>query len=251
MDVPKRKFLTAEWRYLIMGNYEVDPALLLPYVPLGTELDSWRGRTFVSIVGFLFLNTRVLGVAIPRHTNFEEVNLRFYVRRRGPEGWRRGVVFIKELVPRFAIATIARLAYNENYVALPMRHLVADRPGVDGHDREVNVEYRWRFRKQWHYLRAGAHGEPQPIAPGSEEEFIAEHYWGYSVQRHGGSLEYQVEHPPWCVWPVDEYTFDCDVAALYGQRFAGALRGRLSSVFLADGSAVTVRGGARIELHGR
>jgi len=247
MDVPRRKFLTAEWRYLIMGNYEVDPDLLLPYVPRGTELDSWRGRTFVSMVGFLFLNTRVLGVAIPLHTNFEEVNLRFYVRGRGPEGWRRGVVFIKEVVPRLAIATIARLAYNENYVALPMRHEITDRPRADGRARQVDVEYCWRFQKRWHCLRAGALGEPQPIAPGSEEEFIAEHYWGYSVQRRGGSLEYQVEHPSWCVWPVDEYTFDCDVAALYGQRFAGPLQGRPSSVFLADGSAVTVRGGARIE----
>lgn len=247
MKAPRRKFLTAEWRYLIMGNYEVDPNLLLPYVPRGTELDAWRGRTFISIVGFLFLNTRLLGVPIPMHINFEEVNLRFYVRRRGPEGWRRGVVFVKELVPRRAIATVARLAYNENYVALPMRHDVTDWPGTDGRAREVIVEYGWRLRQQWHCLRAVAHGKPQPIVPGSEEEFIAEHYWGYSRLRNGRTLEYQVEHPPWCIWAVNDFTFDCDVAALYGSHFAPSLCQQPSSVFLADGSAVVVRRGARIE----
>lgn len=246
MDVPKQEFLTAEWRYLIMGNYEVDPDLLLPHVPSGTELDTWDGRTFVSVVGFLFLNARVLRLAIPMHTNFEEVNLRFYARRRGPEGWRRGVVFVKELVPRRAIATVARLAYNENYVALPMRHEVTDTPALDDHAREVGVEYSWHFHKRWHCLRASAQGEPKPIVRGSEEEFIAEHYWGYSVQRNGSALEYQVEHPPWRVWPVDEYTFECDVAALYGSHFVDSLCGPPNSVFLANGSAVVVRRGTRI-----
>src|SRR3954468_20670393 len=117
-----RIFLAAEWRYLAMLNYQVDPAILHPHLPRGTELDIWNGRHYISLVGFRFLNTRVLGVPIPFHRNFEEVNLRFYVRRKGPEGWRRGVVFIAEIVPRFAIAAVARLFYNENYVALPTRH---------------------------------------------------------------------------------------------------------------------------------
>ncbi|MDH3674634.1 MAG: DUF2071 domain-containing protein, partial [Anaerolineae bacterium] len=116
------KFLTADWRYLAMLNYEIDPGVLLPYVPPGTELDSWGNKTLVSMVGFLFLNTRIFGVPIPFHTNFEEVNLRFYVRRQSPEGYRRGVVFIKEIVPKIAIAKIARAIYNENYIAIPMRH---------------------------------------------------------------------------------------------------------------------------------
>src|SRR5262245_20887686 len=111
-----RDFLTADWRYLVMINYEVDPEILHPYIPGGTELDQWQGRTFVSVVGFLFLRTRVLGLTIPFHHNFEEVNLRFYVRRRAIEGWRRGVVFIREIVPRWAIAAVAREFYNENYV---------------------------------------------------------------------------------------------------------------------------------------
>jgi uncharacterized protein YqjF (DUF2071 family) len=68
------KFLTAEWRYLAMINYEIDPAILLPHVPRGTELDEWQGKTFVSMVGFHFLNTRVLGVPLPFHRNFAEIN---------------------------------------------------------------------------------------------------------------------------------------------------------------------------------
>ena len=135
--VTPRVFLTGEWRYLAMLNYRVDAALLEPFVPHGTTLDDWQGTTYVSLVGFLFRDTRVLGVPIPLHRDFEEVNLRFYVRREADGEVRRGVTFIKEIVPRPAIATVARLAYNEPYVALPMRHSIAARPFVNLSDYTV------------------------------------------------------------------------------------------------------------------
>ena len=112
-------FLTANWRYLAILNYTVDPRLLAPFVPLGTEIDFENGETFLSVVGFLFLDTRLLGLPIPLYRDFEEVNLRFYVRRKSADTWRRGVVFIRELVPRRAIALIARACYGENYLAGP------------------------------------------------------------------------------------------------------------------------------------
>lgn len=236
------KFLTAEWRYLAMLNYEIDPACLLSYMPNGTELDSWNGKTSISVVAFLFLNTKVLGWSIPFHRNFEEINLRFYVRRLGPEGWRRGVVFIKEIVPRAAIAAVARRVYNENYVALPMRHEVTASFGPPS----LVVDYSWRFKEKWNQLQVKTKGDLQPITPGSEEEFITEHYWGYAAQSDGGCVEYQVEHPPWRVWQVGETIFDCDVAGLYGDVFAESLQGTPSSAFLAEGSAVVVRKGVKL-----
>jgi uncharacterized protein len=238
------RFLTAEWRYLAMLNYEVDPEILRPYVPAGTELDSWGGKTFMSVVGFLFLRTRVLGLPIPFHENFEEVNLRFYVRRRGNEGWQRGVVFIKEIVPKAAIATVARVFYNENYVALPMRHtLHLPDESASG---EVAVEYGWRFKDRWSHLRVKTRGNLQPMVTDSLEQFIAEHYWGYTAQRGGGCLEYQVEHPPWRIWQTEECALDCDIAGLYGPQFADTLCSRPASAFLAEGSPVVVRRGTKM-----
>jgi uncharacterized protein YqjF (DUF2071 family) len=238
------KFLSAEWRYLAMLNYEIDPAVLQPYVPRGVELDSWQGKTFASMVGFLFLNTRVLGLPVPFHTDFEEVNLRFYGRRRGEEGWRRGVVFIKEIVPKRAIATVARMFYNENYVAMPMRHIIEEAATPTG--TQLTVGYDWRFGDTWHKLWVKTQGDPQPLVAGSEEEFITEHYWGYAAQKDGGCVEYRVEHPPWRVWSVAECEFTCDVARLYGPSFGEALQARPSSAFLAEGSPVAVRRGVRI-----
>ncbi len=237
-------FLSAEWRYLAMLNYEIEPERLLPYLPAGTELDSWNGKTFVSMVGFLFLHTRVMGLPIPLHTDFEEVNLRFYVRRRGPEGWRRGVVFIKEIVPKPAIATVARVVYNENYVALPMRHILQQ--DLSAPPLRLSVEYAWRFDRRWHSLHVQTQGEPQPMTAGSEEEFIAEHYWGYAAQPDGSCVEYQVEHPPWRIWQVSACALECDAAALYGPEFAACLQAAPSSAFLAEGSAVEVRQGVKI-----
>jgi uncharacterized protein YqjF (DUF2071 family) len=235
MGLPGR-FLTAEWRWLAMLNYEADPALLAALAPQGTELDTFNNRTYLSMVGFLFLRTRVMGMRIPLHENFEEVNLRFYVRRKGPEGWRRGVVFIKEIVPRTAIAATARAFYNENYIALPMSHEAGSAKAV----------YRWRHRSRWHSLSVITTGEAHEAGAGSEEEFITEHYWGYSRQRDGGTIEYRVDHPRWRIWQAAAATFSCDVASLYGPEFAGILSRVPSSAFLADGSSVMVNRGTRL-----
>jgi uncharacterized protein YqjF (DUF2071 family) len=228
-----------------MINYAVDPAILKPLVPPGTELDEFRGRTYVSMVGFLFLDTRLLGIPIPFHRHFEEVNLRFYVRRALPDGggWRRGAVFIREIVPKLAVAQIARLVYNEHYIALPMRHRL-DLPPAD----VVRAEYGWKRGARWHSLHVEARGEPSEVADGSEEEFITEHYWGYTTQRDGGCLEYEVEHPRWKVWKATDYAFDCDIAAIYGETFRPFLSGPASSAFLADGSPVFLRNGVRLPL---
>src|SRR5438132_3298714 len=169
-----KPFLTAHWRYLAMLNFRVAPELLAPYLPAGTELDFFEGKTYLTIVGFLFYHTVVCGLPIPRHRNFEEVNLRFYVRKKSADMWRRGVVFIGELVPKPAIAITARVFYGEPYQALPMRSEVIDRDG------EVSACYEWRRGNKWEHLAITGRGEPQNIAAGSREEFITEHYWGYT-----------------------------------------------------------------------
>lgn len=234
----KRRFLSAAWRNLVMLNYKIDPSILRPLIPKGTELDPWNGSHVVSVVGFLFLQTRVLGVPIPFHRNFEEVNLRFYVRRKMNDGWRRGVVFVKEIVPRMAIAAVARLVYNENYVACPMHSSVRlpdQTRGTPGF-----VEYRWTSGSRTNSVSAEFHGIPAYPEPGSEEEFITEHYWGYVPQRDGSSLEYRVEHPQWRVWHASGGKLDCDIRGFYGVQYNDTLSQLPNSAFVAQGSEVAV-----------
>jgi uncharacterized protein YqjF (DUF2071 family) len=181
----------------------------------------------------MFLNTRVLGVAVPRHRDFEEVNLRFYVRRKGAEGWKRGVVFVRELVPRVAIATVARLFYGEPYAALPMRHSIVD------NETGVAVEYGWRRGKKWESIAMTAAAESSvAVAPGSHEEFITEHYWGYTAGKR--TSEYRVEHPRWRIWPATTASFQADIATLYGEQFVAPLSAPPVSQFIAEGSHVQV-----------
>ena len=240
-----RVFLTAEWRYLAMLNYVIDPAILRPLVPGGTELDFWEGRTYISMVGFLFQNTRVRGIAIPFHCNFEEINLRFYVRRKAPDGaWRRAVVFIREIVPRQAIAYVARVIYNEPYLALPTAHRIEPKSGSETDIKSAT--YSWKHLGRDHFLKIVTRGKVRPLLEGSEAEFIAEHYWGYTAQRDGSTLEYQVEHPRWRVWDSTLAEFQCDVAALYGQQYVSVLNRSADSAFLAEGSPVGVYQGVWI-----
>jgi uncharacterized protein YqjF (DUF2071 family) len=224
-----------------MLNYEIEPARLATFVPAGTELDFWNGKTFVSIVGFLFQNTLVHGIPIPFHRNFEEVNLRFYVRRKAEDGWERGVVFIKELVPRRAIALVARKFYNENYFALPMWHRIENI-----RDEMKSVTYGWRFEERESFLKVAVRGRSQPTTSGSLQEFITEHYWGYARQRDGSTMEYRVEHPRWRVWEAHLAEFNCDPAKLYGEVFRGIFDRPPASAFLADGSAVRVYRGVKL-----
>ncbi len=235
MGSAQRPFLTATWRHVAMINFEVAPALLEPLVPAGTEIDRFGGRCYASVVGFLFLDTRVRGVPVPLHTRFEEVNLRFYVRRQAEDGARRGVIFVRELVPRRAVALVARWRYGERYSALPMRHAVTD----------SLVRYEWRHGGRWQGLRLEPAGDWAPAEPGSEEEFITEHYWGYAAGRRG-TVEYRVEHPRWRVSRARAASLDCDAERLYGPGFAAALAGAPTSAFLADGSPVAVLAGHRL-----
>jgi len=218
-------FLTAEWRNLLMLNYAVDPSLLAPYVPTGTELDFFDGQTYISLIGFEFNRTRVLGVAIPFHQDFEEVNVRFYVRREEGQGIKRGVVFI-----------------SEKYTRVPMAHRIDLREDA----QIAGGEFSWRLGREACVMQIETEGPAFLPAPGSEAEFITEHYWGYASQADGACLEYQVQHPQWQVWNAKRASFTGNAESIYGPQIAAVLTRLPSSAFLAEGSAVTVSKGTRI-----
>lgn len=228
------KFLSAEWRKLAIFNYEVSPSLLEPHLPMGTELDLYEGKCYVSMVGFLFKNTRLLGIKVAGHVNFEEVNLRFYVRRKVGNEWRRGVVFIKEIVPKWALSFVANTLYEEHYVTLPMKHRWLHADGL------LMVSYDWQVSKSWQSLAITAKDEQVPIPSGSVAEFITEHYWGYSKVSEKKTNEYGVHHPRWLQYPVLEFETKFDFGLNYGPDFAFLNEVQPSSVQLAEGSEISV-----------
>jgi uncharacterized protein YqjF (DUF2071 family) len=234
-------FLTAEWRKLIMAQFAVDPALLMPYLPRGVELDLFHNTCYVSLVAFLFDNVRVKRLPIPFHTRFPEVNLRFYVRRTAPDGtFKRGVVFIREFVPRAAITVIANTLYEEPYATIPIRSTTASTP------QSLDVQYSWKHSARWHTLSVEASRIAQPIPFNSVEEFLTEHYWGYTKRSNGTTSEYEVKHPRWLVYPIRKSTIDADFATLYGPAFAALNHQQPSSVLLAEGSPISVHSGSRL-----
>jgi hypothetical protein len=235
------RFLTAEWINILMLNYAVDPSLLQSFIPSGTELDAFEGRTYMSLVGFEFNRTRMLGIAAPFHGSFEEVNLRFYVRRSS----RRGVVFIRELVPRFAVAAIARSVFGENYSSVPMSHRVRQDP-EGAPDSAIEAEYSWGSGAHLCTMRIRTEGQGFIPAEGSLSQFITEHYWGYTARPGGKSFEYEVQHPKWLVREGKSSEFSGDSAPFYGAALARVLQRPPDSAFLAEGSPVTVFKGSRI-----
>jgi uncharacterized protein len=231
----KFTFLTAEWRKLAIANYSIDPLTLKKYVPKNTELDLWGGKCYVSLVGFMFLNTRILGVKVPFHINFEEVNLRFYVKHLENGIWKRGVVFIKELVPKAALTSVANTLYKEHYQTVPMNHNWIE------NENEIEVNYNWEMDRTIQSFIVKSENNLVEIPEGSDAEFITEHYWGYSKISENKTFEYEVTHPRWKMYPVKEFQIEVDFKLNYGSDFEVLNQLQPVSVFLAEGSRTTVK----------
>lgn len=229
-------FLTAEWRKLLMFNYAVSPEILMPYLPKGTELDFWNDKCYVSLVGFLFDKVHLKGIPIPFHTRFPEVNLRFYVKQLQPDGsWQRGVVFIKEIVPKMAVTFVANTLYGEKYQTLPMKFSWSEQ------GMRFVVRYEWKFNGAWQSMEATTYDKTaKPIEDDSEESFITDHYWGFSKHSDKKTVKYGVEHPRWACYDISKIGIKVNFGDLYGQEFA--FLDAPDSMLLAEGSPITVLG---------
>lgn len=231
-----KKFLTAKWHDLIMANYEVAPEILQNRLPKSVSLDFHEGKCFVSLVAFMFLDTRVLKIPVPFHINFEEVNLRFYVKREAENETKRGVVFVKEIVPRLAIATVARVFYGEPYEAWRMNH---EKNGK-------SLSYGWWKGDARHNIKVEIGANMGVPTANSHGEFIIEHYWGYTSRGAQRTDEYKVEHPKWELFNIEKHEIKVDFGELYGAEFAFLNGTQPHSIFMAKGSDVAVYKGAKL-----
>ncbi len=222
-----------------MANYSVDKKILEKFLPAKTEIDLRNDICYLSLVGFMFKNTKVKGIKIPFHVNFEEVNLRFYVRFNDNGEWKRGVVFIKEIVSKPILSFAANAVYRENYETMPMSH-----SWTTSEDR-LTVEYKWK-KSKWNSLKVIADRKTNLIKEGSEEEFITEHYWGYTKISYDRTSEYGVEHPKWEVYNTKEYFIDVNFGEIYGNDFNFLMTEKPVSVFLAEGSEIKVKAWKKI-----
>lgn len=228
-------FLTARWENLIMANYAVDPAILKPYLPAGVELDFYKGNTYVSLVGFMFKDTKIFKIPIPGLGTFEEVNLRFYVTRKDGNEIKRGVVFINETVPYKIVAWLANLLYKEHYTAIPTQH------NIHVNHQTKRIEYLWKIKNHWSSISVTADIKEQPMLKNSFEEFIFEHYFGYTRVNEFTTEEYKIEHPRWNINAVNQYQINCDFEEMYGKSFHVLNKSKPYSVMLAQGSSIAVK----------
>ena len=227
-------FLSARWENLIMANYEVSPDVLVPHLPRGVELDFYNNKTFVSLVGFMFKKTSLFHVPIPFLGTFEEINLRFYVKRVEGDTIKRGVVFINETVPYKLVAWLANKLYKEHYISIPTRNT------VEISNLSQKISYQWKMNKAWNQITVNTAKENEQMLPGSMEEFIFEHYYGYTKINQQLTQEYKVNHPRWCVNKVADYSIQCDFTAMYGDDFSFLNNQQPDTVIFAEGSEVSV-----------
>ncbi|MBI1836868.1 MAG: DUF2071 domain-containing protein [Flavobacteriia bacterium] len=231
----KKTFLKAEWRKLILINYSIAPQQLTKFIPAGTEIDLWNGKCYISLVGFMFLKTRVLGIKVPFHSNFEEVNLRFYVKYKENNEWKRGVVFIKELVPKVALTLVANWIYKEHYQTVPMNH------DWDSQQDNIVISYNFEIQNQIQSIKVTAKNTLTETIQNSEAAFITEHYWGYTKQNTLTTTAYEVTHPKWQIYPIESFQINVDFGLVYGDDFIFLNDKKIESIYLAEGSEITVK----------
>ena len=228
--VGNKIFLIANWNYLLLANYAVPKNVLMPFLPKDCELALWENQAFVSIVGFQFNNTKVFKIKWPCFTNFIEINLRFYLQYKG----QRAVCFIKEYVPSYIIAGIARTVYNEPY----------ERKNITTYCEKINEKLRlaYKIHVKDHPFTISTTVDDMPYIPSknSEEYFFKEHSLGVGRTRNGKTLIYNVYHPEWKVFPIRSSFIEIDWGFFFGSVFAFLENKKPDSIFLAEGSAVTV-----------
>ncbi|PBQ30997.1 hypothetical protein CNR22_04165 [Sphingobacteriaceae bacterium] len=228
-------FLNANWDNIVMANYAVPEEVLVPYLPKGCELDLYQGSAYVSLVGFMFKNTRLFQIPIPWLGTFEEINLRFYVTRKENGEVKRGVVFINETIPYKAVAWVANKLYKEHYTTVPTRNLILS----DNVNKVIN--YQWKMKDEWNSIYVKAHVNKQEMPVGSFEEFIFEHYYGYTKLNAFETDEYKIHHPRWHLNKIEDFLINCAFDKMYGEDFSFLNRALPASVFLAEGSEVSVQ----------
>jgi len=228
-------FLSARWENLIMANYAVNSELLKPYLPNGVELDFYEDKTYVSLVGFMFKQTSLFNIPIPFLGTFEEINLRFYVKRVEADSIKRGVVFINETVPYKLVAWLANKLYKEHYIAIPTKN------EIEITSLSKSIKYHWKINREWNHIAVNTSIENEQMLPGSIEEFIFEHYYGYTKINNQLSQEYKVDHPRWLVNKVIDHSIHCDFKSMYGNDFSFLSDRQPDSVTVAEGSPVTVK----------
>ena len=227
-------FLKANWENIIMANYVIDPKILFPFLPKGVELDLFNSKCYISLVGFMFKDTKLFNIKIPYFGTFEEINLRFYVVRKEGDTVKRGVVFINETIPYPIVAWMANKLYNEKYTVVPTKHQISG----DGATKKVNFE--WLLNKKWNSIYVEATTASKPMQTDSLEKFIYEHYYGYTKINENTSEEYKLQHPSWLVNKVEKYKINCDFKAMYGEAFSVLNDTDPSAVFIAEGSSVGI-----------
>lgn len=234
------KLLTAEWRHLAFLNYVVDPTLLAPHLPAGVELDSYNGEHYLSVVGLLFQKLKLLGISLPDHQSFAQINCQFYVRRKKGKGWRRGVTFLRQIIPQELTAKVGRAVGRGNYLRTPTHHEISFEGGsVDHMGRPISdgvVKYGWGEGES-ERLEMRTTGLPQPTGFGPQEQFLSQRLWSYTA-RGPRTIEMRVEHPEWFYWEAGSTSLAADPESLGAGVFAEILKAPPESAFLAKGSKV-------------
>ena len=227
-------FLKAKWENIIMVNYEIEPELLLPFLPKGVSLDLFDGKAYISLVGFMFKNTKLFNFPIPFFGSFEEINLRFYVTRKEGDVFKRGVVFINETIPYQLVAWMANKLYKEHYSVVPTKHQILN------NDKINQIKFEWLLQNKWNSIAVDFDSKTETMKTNSLEKFIYEHYYGYTKINNLQTEEYQLKHPSWNIHKVIDYKIDCDFEAMYGKSFSILNQMKPNSVFIAEGSDVSI-----------
>tara|TARA_B100000809_G_scaffold118758_1_gene117075 strand:- start:46028 stop:46750 length:723 start_codon:yes stop_codon:yes gene_type:complete len=227
-------FLKANWLRLASANYIIDPAILDKHIPNGTLLEAHNGKHYVSLVGFRYCETRLLNIRVPYHHIFEEINLRFYVKREiSPGNWRSEVAFAKLFFPKKALTLVAKYIYKENYETLNMRHSWTEK------ENHLLTSYGLH-KKNWHNFEIQSDKKSRKVASDSSEFFFSKHYWGTSQIDHRSSTVYEIEHPDWEAYDIVDSNVSFDFNTIFGSEFKHLTNTQPDSVHLFKGSEVIV-----------
>ena len=239
MSKSDRKTLyAAEWREIVVINFEIDPKLLRNFIPPKTELDFFNETSFVTLMARACKNVKPYGWPIVFAKSIDQILLRFYVKRKVGDTWRRGVCLIRDYLPKRKASFFLNWMFKHSFTQVPIKRTSSNfESGLP--TQLPTVEYQWTTGDYVNHIKVNARSQMRQQEQETKESFVLDHHYGYTV-KEGKTYEYYVEYSPWAMWDAQSGSFDCDTENVFGRPFVRALKQRPASVFLARGSDVII-----------
>ncbi len=195
--------LVADWNYMFVRSFLVEPKLLQDKLNPLLDLTLFNGKALVQIVGRAIENTKIKGLAISP-IKFFDFNLQVKVKKDEKDGF----ILVKQIVPKYCVANFISRLFYAKAETLPM-----EEKKIIENDKMIIQQSIWKD-KELSEIQIVAEANPTPIESpfgNSRNKFV--------FSEENGFQEFSIETEHWNSFNIEKSTFNLNHEKLYGKEW--------------------------------